>query len=194
MLYILYIREKESNEKHYNKYLGFRKNTDVMKVLLLSQKHHQIDHNESGLFFGDRGAALVITAFLSLNCSHCVRAFKKLRVILTTDKSVSVHIILVTTENRIINTLHHLKLNGRDDEALDLLETWYDTDSSSRGTIYETFCVPDLDKNSKDISGDNLNLYRRFNISGTPTFLINGYLLPVQYDIEDINYLKEAFR
>jgi hypothetical protein len=29
---------------------------------------------------------------------------------------------------------------------------------------------------------------------GTPTFFINGYKLPTQYEIEDIRYFREVFK
>jgi uncharacterized membrane protein len=193
VLYILYIREKASKEKYYHKYLSFRKNPAVLKALILSQQHYVINH-ENGMYFGDRSSSLIITAFLSLHCSHCVRAFKTIKEIIKKDCKAGVNIFLVASEYKLIYAMNHLLLNGKGAEALDMLEYWYNADSDTREELYENICVPDFESDSKEISEATLKIYKECNVKGTPTFLINGYMLPVQYDIEDVNYLKEVFR
>ena len=54
ILVILYFREKASHEIHYYKYLGFKKNPDVLRTLLLNQKHYDIPVTEASLVFGDK--------------------------------------------------------------------------------------------------------------------------------------------
>ena len=63
ILAIMYIREKMSNEMHFYKYLGFKKNPDVLRTLLLNQKHYDIPVTEASLVFGEREGSLKITAF-----------------------------------------------------------------------------------------------------------------------------------
>ena len=192
-LVIMYIREKMSNEIHYYKYLGFKKNPDVLRTLLLNQKPYNIPLTEASLVFGEKDASLIITAFLSLNCSHCARAFEKIKDILKSEIKTEINIVLITSDTKILNTLYHLNRLSKGNEALAILEQWYNTDPYSRNMISENLCIPDVNDVSKEVSNENYKLYKACNVIGTPTFFVNGYLLPNQYDIDDIKYFSEVF-
>jgi uncharacterized membrane protein len=190
---IMYVREKMSNDLTYYKYLGFKKNPEVLRTLLLNQKHYEIPVTDSSLVFGMRDSSIRITAFISLQCSHCARAFEKIKDILKSDIDVAIYIILITSDSKIINTLYHYNRLNMDDEALSLLDQWYSMDSYSRSKVSETLCIPEVDDISKEVNNENFELYKSCNVKGTPTFFVNGYLLPILYDIDDIKYFIEVF-
>jgi uncharacterized membrane protein len=192
-LVIMYLREKMSNEMHYNKYLGFKKNSNVLGTLLFNQKHYEIPVTETSLVLGKRDSSITITAFLSLQCSHCARAFEKIKDILKSEADLAINIILMTSDTKILNTLYHYNRMKMDDEAILLLDKWYNMDSYSRSKVSESLCILDADDISKDVSNENLELFKSCNVIGTPTFFINGYLLPRQYEIDDIKYFTEIF-
>ena len=192
-LAVMYIREKASNEKHFYKYLGFKKNPEVLRTLLLNQKHYEIPVTETSLVFGIKDSSIKISAFLSLHCSHCARAFEKIKYILETGASVSINIILLTSDSKIMNTLYHLSRVKMDNDALSLLDQWYNMDSYSRSKVSESLCIPEADGISDEVGNDNALLYKSCNVIGTPSFFINGYLLPGNYEIDDIKNFTEVF-
>lgn len=192
-LLIMYLREKLSNENNFYKYLGFKKNPEILKMLLLNQRKYDIPVTNTSLVFGKKDSLLRITAFLSLHCSHCARAFIKMKEILKSDTNVAINLVLVTSDRNIINTLYHYKLSRKDNEALELMEQWYYTDPYSRNKVFETLCIPDADEVSEGVINENNKLYKELGVIGTPTFFINGYQLPHQYDIDDIKYFSEVF-
>jgi len=193
-LIILYFREKMSNEMHYYKYLGFKKNPDVLRTLLLNQKPYNIPLTEASLVFGEKDASLKITAFLSLQCSHCAKAFEKIKEMLKSEIKTEINVVMITSDNKILNTLYHLNRLNKEDEALDLLDLWFNADTYSRNKISDTLCIPDVNDVSSEVSNKNLSLYKACNVIGTPTFFVNGYKLPNQYDINDIRYFREIFK
>ena len=73
------------------------------------------------------------------------------------------------------------------------MEQWYYTDPYSRNKVFETLCIPDADEVSEGVINENNKLYKELGVIGTPTFFINGYQLPHQYDIDDIKYFSEVF-
>jgi uncharacterized membrane protein len=192
-LFIMYTREKISNEDNYYKYLGFKKNPEILKILLLKHKHYDIPVTSTSLVFGKKDSSLIITAFLSLHCSHCARAFNRIREILRSDVKATINIVLVSSDSKIINTLYHFKQNNKDNEALVLMDQWYNMDPYSRNKISETLCIPDADEVSDEVGNENNKLFKECGVIGTPTFFINGYQLPHQYDIDDIKYFSEIF-
>ena len=193
-LFILFIREKNSHEIHYYKYLGFKKNPDILRTLMLNQNHYDIPVTEASLVFGNKDASLKISAFLSLHCSHCARAFEKIKTMLKSKDEVAINIVLITSDNKMLNSLYHFKRLERDDEALDLLYQWFNANPYSRTKISETLCVQNEDDISNTVNNENNRLFKECNVFGTPTFFINGYLLPNQYDIDDIKYFLEVFK
>ena len=121
ILVIMFIREKMSNELHYNKYLRFKNNPDILRTLLLNQKHYDIPVTDTSLVFGEKNAPLKITAFLSLHCSHCARAFEKIKDMLRTEAKAAIEIVLVTNDSKILEVLYNFKRVNKNDEALETL-------------------------------------------------------------------------
>lgn len=193
-LVIMYFREKMTNEIHYYKYLGFKKNPDVLRSLLLNQKQYDIPVTKTSLVFGDKDSFIKITAFLSLQCSHCARAFEKIKEMLNSETKARINIVIITSDSKIMNALYHFNSLNLDDKALTLLDQWYNMDSYSRTRLSENLCIPELTDISKEVYNENHKLYKEYNVTGTPTFFINGYLLPKQYDIDDVKYFSEIFK
>ena len=189
----MYFRERMSNEINYDKYLGFKRNSLILRSLLLSQKHYEIPVTETSLFFGLKDSPVIITAFLSLHCSHCARAFFKIREILDTETSSGFNIILMAPDIKVLNTLHYLNRNDKKCQALDLLDSWYNTEPYSRYKISDSFCIPEVDDVLGEVTNENIKLFKLCNVIGTPTFFINGYKLTNQYDIEDYKLFYELF-
>ena len=159
----------------------------------MNQPHYEIPLSESGLIFGNRDASIRITAFLSLHCSHCARAFEKIRNMLNENEDILINLLLVTSDNKILTTLYNNNRQGKELESLKLLEQWFNADPYSRTKITEGLCIPEVDDISAEINKENGRLFKECNVMGTPTFFINGYILPAQYEIDDLRYFREIF-
>jgi len=192
-MFILYTREKASRENYFFKYMRFKKNPEILKILILRQKHYEIPVTNTSLVFGKEDPSLMITAFLSLHCSHCARAFEKIKDILDSEANVEFNLVLVTSERKIINTLYQYKSLNIGNEALELIGRWYGMDPFSRSKVSEALCIPDAGEVSEEVGNENNKLFKNCGVIGTPTFFINGYKLPAQYDIDDIIYFPEVF-
>jgi len=193
-LFILFTREKISNEMHYYKYLGFKKNPDILRILLYNQMHYDIPLTETSLVFGEKNARLKITAFLSLHCSHCARAFEKIRNMLKEEEDILINLVLMTSDNKMLTTLYNYQRAGEDKESLRIMDQWFNADPFSRTRVTDGLCIPEDNDISGKISEENGSLFKGCNVMGTPAFIINGYKLPDQYDIDDIKYFREVFK
>ena len=193
-LFKLFRREQMSNEVHYYKYLRFKKNPEILKMLLISQPHYEIPLSESSLIFGKRDASIRITAFLSLHCSHCARAFEKIRNMLSENEDIIINLVLITSDNKMLTTLYNNNRQGKEAESLELMEQWFNADPYSRTKITEGLCIHEDDEISGKVNEEIGLLYKECNVLGTPTFFINGYKLPSQYEIDDLRYFREIFK
>jgi len=192
-LYILFRREQMSGEMHYYKYLGFKKNPDILRMLLMNQPHSEIPLSESSLIFGNRNASIRITAFLSLNCSHCARAFEKIRNMLNNKEDILLNLMLITSDYKVLNILYNYNRQGNSAGSLKLLEQWFSADTYSRTKITDGLCIPEDSDLSREVNEESTRLFKEYNVMRTPTFFINGYKLPAQYEIDDLRYFREIF-
>jgi hypothetical protein len=183
-----------SNEMHYYKYLGFKKNPDILRILLLNQRHYDIPVTETSLIFGDKDATIKITAFLSLHCSHCARAFEKIKNMLKSGEKVLINLVLMTLDTKIINSVYEKNMHGKVEESLNLLDQWFNADPYSKTKITEGLCIPEDGDILNKVNEENSMLFKECNVIGTPTFFINGFMFPGQYDIDDIKYFREVLK
>jgi len=86
-----------------------------------------------------------------------------------------------------------LKKLNKEVEALDLLDKWFNTDPFSRSSITDALCIPDIDDIANEFSNESHKLYKTCNVLGTPTYFVNGYKLPGQYEIDDIKNFLDVF-
>ena len=193
-LFILFRKEQMSGEMNYYKYLGFKKNPDILRMLLMNQPRYEIPLPEGSLIFGNRNASIRITAFLSLHCSHCARAFEKIRSMLSENEDILINLLLVTSDNKMLTTLYNNKRQGKEAESIKLLEQWFNADPYSRTKITEGLCIPEDSDLSREVNEETTRLFKDYNVMGTPTFFINGYKLPPQYEIDDLRYFREIFK
>jgi hypothetical protein len=163
-------------------------------MLLLNQPHHEIPLSENSLIFGNRNASVMITAFLSLHCSHCARAFEKIRDMLNENEDILINLVMVTSDKKMLATLHNNSKHGKEAESLKLMNQWYSTDPYSRTKITEDLCIPEDSDISEEVNEESTRLFKECDVKGTPTFFINGYKLPSQYEIDDIRYFREIFK
>jgi uncharacterized membrane protein len=192
-LIILYFRGKTSNEIIYSSNLKFKRDPNILKFLMLNQKHYEFSVTDKSLVFGAKYSPITITAFLSLNCSPCAKAFEKIKDILQSGEKVSINIVMITDDSKILNALYFYSRQNKNEEAIELLNTWYNAHPYSRNKLSENLCIPEIEDYSKEVINENYKLFEECNLTHTPTFFINGYQLPNQYDIEDIVYFKEFF-
>lgn len=160
----------------------------------MNQPYYEIPISENSLIFGKRNASVRITAFLSLHCSYCARAFEKIRNMLNENDDILINLIMVASENKMLATLYNNNRQCKELESIKLLEQWFNADPYSRTKITEGLCIPEESDSSGRISEETGRLFKECNVLGTPTFFINGYKLPAQYEIDDIKYFRDIFK
>jgi hypothetical protein len=162
-------------------------------MLLMNQPRYEIPLPEGSLIFGNRNASIRITAFLSLNCSHCARAFEKIRNMLNNKEDILLNLMLITSDYKVLNILYNYNRQGNSAGSLKLLEQWFSADTYSRTKITDGLCIPEDSDLSREVNEESTRLFKEYNVMGTPTFFINGYKLPAQYEIDDLRYFREIF-
>ena len=74
-----------------------------------------------------------------------------------------------------------------------MLKGWYNPDPYSRHKFADNYCLPDAEDISQEVGNANTQLFKDCEVRGTPTYFIDGYKFPNQYDIEDFKYFPKVF-
>lgn len=185
-----YNKSAEQKKEHYS-FLQFKRNPVIFWHLLKSNGYSEFYENGNSLILGNPNATLTITAFLSLYCTPCGTAFKKLNKLLENGVDVKINVVFSVynddQSNKLINALYSLYNMQGSAQTGDFLEQWYTTLKPSRIALYENL-VTDNFEISKQIRDQNKELFEKYEVPGTPIVYVGGCEFPNQYEYSDIEY------
>lgn len=159
------------------------------------------------ILLGRRNAPIRIVMAASLSCKPCGDEFTKAAQIISmfnskVNLSIRFRFMLIsennpnpTIENMYFFTYWLLKIRGKKNEQFilnKLIHKWYSVlDPNKFSKIYP---LPDK-INLKKIWGiayQHTNWFESAKINQTPTFFINGYKMPTNYNVDDLKMMMPA--
>lgn len=191
LLYKAYLRERQKADELTISSLKIKRNPEVFKYLLTRSTSTAIESTENSLLAGNPQASITITAFLSLNCTPCVKAFNKLADLLSKSNDFKVNFVL--SEHGLKNALdklHYVNTEKGSDHFLNMLKHWYTAPDKST----DLFSLPSDYTAASDFSQIHRELFIKHRIQHTPTIIIQGYPLPKSYGIEDLFYFIDTLK
>lgn len=176
-------------------FLNFKLQDSIMKAALVDSQEAKIDKNDSSIIFGDEYAPITLSAFINPYCHACAETHKKLMNLIIENPAVNIQYLYSTLDdgNRL-GCLYFIALYQQKNhkEALKYIEEWY-----RNGRFY-----PDrtISESSVDINREEVileyNKHKQWNnktrLGKTPTIIIDGYLMPKYYKVNDFIYLDKG--
>lgn len=164
---------------------------EVFLAVLRQQPHYEVDKFTSSILFGNTESRNLITILSNPHCGPCA------------DLHNRVEALMDQLGNNVCLQYIFTSFNGYESSARFLISAYFNNNSDYAKISYskwfkgEKYYIEEtLNKYGYDIDNvntikesekhDNWNKLNR--IGQTPTILINGYILPVEYMIEDIKY------
>lgn len=168
-------------------------NEDVFIVLLEKNRNYEVSLSTSQIIFGNIRAKTLISVFTNPHCEPCAIKHQQLEDLLrkTGDKYCVQYIFSSFEESLDISSKMLIAAYFRDgtEKVTELYDNWFkrgkynkevffrQNNLSINGVVEEEFAKHEVWK-------------RQNNLQATPTVLINGYELPEQYKIEDLELLE----
>lgn len=188
MLYKGYVISRQSAWQEKIAYLRLKKNPRIFISLL--HQGDQKDFTKTGEVFvtGNPKGRIVITAFLSLACTPCKRAFNQLKELVDREQiRLDLVFSLNDNEKTFVNLLAQGFLNDKPREAIELLDLWYNSESDERKSLMkktnESVPSDDCFETLKKVHNGLFNFHK---ISATPTVFVNGHIFPQEYEFKDL--------
>ena len=187
----LYVKEKQTQQSN-NKLSCIKLNASVFRTLLNEQPQYDIDKN-IGILLGNTDAKEWITIISNPHCAPCARLHPQIEELLKEYKEeICIQIVLTSFSKELEPSamlLTSMYLLNKESDYLRFLSDWYTKERHKREGCYKRYKLNLNDKEMlANIQAQN-EWVKRNTISSTPTILINGYLLPEEYELKDMSYL-----
>jgi protein-disulfide isomerase len=177
-------------------------NEDVFKTLLKQQPFYETTDsvtqllNYSVIHFGNPNAQLKITVFTNPFCNPCAKMHKRVGKLLKDTKgNVCIQYILsaFTPDLEFANRyLIATYLEKAQSEFEQIIADWFERGKPLKEAFFENLQL-DLTHPEIETEFQKHEAWKeKTKLRATPTILVNGYKLPDNYKIEDMQYFTES--
>lgn len=174
----------------------FKYNGDLFNKALTSQARYAVPENLMPVVLGNPDGKTVITMVGSPYCDPCGKAYKELKHWCEVNNDVKVKLIFKTggkgNDKKILFTEHvtAMSLNCDKIHLESAIEDWY-AQSVKKYENWKNQYPVEKDERIINVIEKQKNWCELLGIIYTPTILVNGYMLPEPYGVEDIKYFTE---
>jgi len=171
---------------------NFRYNSEIFSLVLMNQNHYIAGNELKPVVLGNPKAQTVITVISNPFCRPCAEAHQFIDEWLKQRNDIQVKIIvLVNTKSPDVRIARHMIALGliEDRETVAAaLKDWFAHNHKSYKSWAEKHPVI-ITKAARTACLKQQSWARMSEINFTPAILVNGYLLPEPYKLEDLKYL-----
>ncbi|HBH47733.1 MAG TPA: hypothetical protein DDX98_03800 [Bacteroidales bacterium] len=192
VLFKAYYISRQTAKNERLMYLRFKRNPNVFINQLKQNDHKQFNISEEIFTVSKGEPGVEVTAFLSLNCNPCRKAFHQLKELFEREE-VTIQMILSFHEKNkgLVNNLARLFREKNQNEAMALLESWYNNKDSK---LPEAGRDKIEEEGYERMSKIHQQFFKESEVSATPTIFVNGYKLPIEYEVKDLAYFIDVLR
>lgn len=192
------LQTAKSDKAKLNQALRVKFDPVVFDSILKTQKAVNISTEALGILLGDPNSKNKIIKVCNPYCGPCAKIHPIIDDLLDEIDDLSVQIIFIATSDdkdyRNKPVKHFLGIYETSGEELtkDSLNDWYTAPEKRYDLFAEKHKITgDLSKQTEKI--DQMHDWcRQMNIEFTPTFFFNGYQLPENYSLTDIEYFLKS--
>ncbi|KWW28693.1 MAG: hypothetical protein AUK63_1797 [bacterium P3] len=178
------------------RYNALKSNEKVFQALLTSNKYHETSFVDSTIVFGNKNAQTQITVLTNPHCNPCAHTHKQIHNLLDKNRSkVCVQYIFSSFNDDLKDSSRFLIAVWQqlgEQSALGVYSRWYEEEKYNYRDFIRKW--KDIDIHSSSVENEMImheKWKRRTGYEATPTILINGYELPIEYDIKDLSMILD---
>ena len=174
-----------------------KKDTDLFKAILSVQSLIPELHTSSEIMLGNREAENVLIAVISPHCPSCGALYKSIKGFMMIHADI-VKVILcfkpgdsdAGRDNQIIDYVLTLSMNNMNEQALSVLDEWYNMEYKDMNTLKRKCDISHIvvSDEAKQIRNDYQKWLVSAEIAGAPALIFNKKLVPNYYTFNDIQY------
>ena len=192
------IINKSERDDYRIKFLKLKREPELFLQELKKSTRIVLPKTDLLLTYGDLRSDIEITAFLSPYCSACSSKFFEINDLIRKGSQFKIRLILPNMKDevtsRLLKQICFYVETGSKGESLILLEKWYRTDKNLKHTIFNYLEMTEDCHGFNEMVSQNQELFRIGNIQRVPTILVNDFILPQMYTLDELKYHVNEIR
>lgn len=187
---------KAKNEPVYKAaYKRLLYNPNIFNNLLQQQASAPDGYQNIGITIGNPDAVSTIIKVCNPYCGPCAKAHPIIEEILQNNKDVKLKLIFTasneTNDERGMVARHLLAISEKQNalQTQQALDDWYLSDKKDYKAFAEKYPMNGEIKEQEKQIEEMVAWCKEAQITGTPTFFINGKRLPATYSINELKYI-----
>lgn len=187
------LESRQTTELSYN-LNRMKSDKQIFIALLKKSQFIEVDRKTSNIIFGNPNGNILISILTNPHCEPCARTHLRIKELLLENKNICIQYIFSSFS-------HDLEVSARflietyfmknENERNNIFEQWYSFGKLNKEKFFKLHpevyiqserSIAELEKHTKWKEANNLR--------ATPTILVNGYLLPDNYKINDLKYIS----
>lgn len=172
----------------------WKQSEKLFYALLEKQRKVTFPDTPLGITLGNPDAPVKLTKVCNPYCGPCAKAHQDIEMILESNPKVQIEIIFTATnresDKRAVPARHLLAIaqKGNEEMTMQALDDWYLTPKKDYTVFANKYPMNGELKQQLPKIEKMREWCDQTKISFTPTFFVNGYELPEQYNITDLRY------
>lgn len=187
-----YLTEKE-RVNAVQQYRALKANQTVAKALIEQGEFHATTIDDSSIIFGNPQAKTLVTILSNPHCNPCAKMHRRVEKLLNVyGNELCVQYVFSSFSEQLEDSCRYLiscYLNHSENEALRRFKLWYTKEKFEYESIAKQneVCIHTemIEKEMKK----HANWREKTALTATPTILLNGYILPKEYELEDLSMI-----
>lgn len=178
-------------------YRSLKCNVEVFRHMLHQSEDVPADIGDSTILFGNEKAQLRITVLTNPHCTPCAAKHKQVdELIEKYGKQLSVQYIFLAfnknlqPSNRFLIAIFQQQGEAK---AREVYRKWYDSGKNQAEDFMAKYPAIDCDTFAVEQEMQrHTSWIARFGFSVTPTIIVNGHVLPYEYDLADLSLFTDV--
>ena len=174
---------------------SIKANEAVFTTLLKQQPYAKISVCNSAILLGQSEADICLTVLTNPHCNPCAKMHKRIDTLLKHKVKVQVQYIFSSFSTQLEVSARYLIAvyqQKSEEERVGIYNEWYQRGKLNRELFFNTYPV-NMDNPAIDIEMlKHKEWMANSRFHATPTLLVNGYKLPPNYKIDDLQLLADT--
>ena len=173
-------------------FLGLKLDETIFETALRRSKEIITYNEDSSVIYGEKSASITLTVLTNPHCEPCARMHKRLLNVMDKNPKIKIQYIYSSfNEDVESSSLFCIAVYQQKtyDEALKILEAWYQYGRFHRKTFIENTGVNIYDTKVTEEYLKHKMWKERNEVDATPTIVYKGRKMPKFYSVEDFIYL-----
>lgn len=174
---------------------SLRLRDEVIAAILKKQLHHPVDITDSKILFGNPQSKIWVTILTNPHCEPCGVMHRRVETLLNkVGESICVQYVFSSFNKELEKSSKQLiavYLNHTLEETNQIFHEWFTGGKYRKDDFYQRYSLNLEDENVERELESHNRWKEKAGLTATPTILVNGYMLPRNYRIEDMVYLVD---